>query len=355
MIEPLARVSTPAAVVDRARLERSCARMRARAEALGVRLRPHLKTAKCAEIAAIAGGVGITVSTLEEARWLAARGYRDQTYAVGITPDKLPEVAAIDAAITVLTDDVDVARAIAETSLSAWIEIDCGQARGGLAPDDPRVIACARALGPSLAGVLTHAGQSYACRSVEAVADVAETERAAAVEAAARIRAEGIDCPGVSVGSTPTALHARSLEGVTELRAGVYVFFDRFQAAIGSCARDDLALSVVASVVSTKPEAVWIDAGTLGLSPERSMDPFGGGYGEVTALDGSPFEADLHVDALNQVHGRVVARQGALPALPVGARVRVWPNHACITAAMYDEYVVVEGEDVVARWPRLRG
>lgn len=356
MTERLEDLATPQAVVDRGRLVQNCLRMFMRADALGVRLRPHLKTAKCVEVAAIAAGEGIAVSTLEEARWFAARGFLDQTYAVGITPDKLAEVEAIDGQIGVITDDVDVAKAIAKTRLRAWIEIDSGQGRGGLAPDDPRVLDCARALGPSLIGVLTHAGHSYECASIEAVAEVAEAERVAAVGAAERIRAAGIACPEVSVGSTPTAVHARSLEGVTELRAGVYVFFDRFQHAIGSCAREDLALSVLASVVSRKGDALWIDAGTLGLSSERSMDRFGGGYGEVTRPDGTPFEADLHVDALNQVHGRVVARAGTLPDLPVGARVRVWPNHACITAAMYDDYAVLDEDGaVVARWPRLRG
>lgn len=351
----LSELPTPSAVVDRARLTANCARMAARAAQLGVTLRPHLKTAKCAEVAALAGGTGVTVSTLEEAAWFAARGYRDQTYAVGITPDKLAAVAAIDAEVAVLTDDVEVAAAIGARGLPAWIEIDSGQDRGGLSPDDPRVVDCARALGPHLRGVLTHAGHSYGCASVEAVADVAEAERAAAVAAAEAIRAAGIACEGVSVGSTPTAVHARSLEGVTELRAGVYVFFDRFQHAIGSCGSEDLALSVLASVVSRRDGAAWIDAGTLALSSERSMDRFGGGYGAVTAPDGSPLEGDPHVDALNQVHGRVVARDGALGALPVGSKVRVWPNHACITAAMFDAYDVVEGEAVVDRWDRLRG
>ncbi|MCB9592457.1 MAG: alanine racemase [Sandaracinaceae bacterium] len=355
LTEALDALETPCALLDRARVTANCDAMRARADALGVRLRPHLKTAKCAEVARLAGGEGITVSTLEEARYFAERGFRDQTYAVGITPDKLARVAAIDADVAVLTDDVDVAHAAAAAGLPAWIEIDSGQGRGGLAPDDPRVVACARALGERLRGVLTHAGHSYGGRSVEAIRAVAEAERAAAVDAAERVRAAGVPCPGVSVGSTPTAVHAARLDGVTELRAGVYVFFDRFQLAIGSCGADDLALSVLASVVSRRDGAVWIDAGTLGLSSERSMDPFGGGYGVVTAADGAPLPGDPYVDALNQVHGRVVARDGALPALPVGARVRVWPNHACITAAMYDAYEVVDDDRVVDRWPRLRG
>lgn len=351
-------VGTPFAALDRGRLEANCARVRGLAEQHGVRLRPHVKTAKCVEVAEIALGDGersITVSTIEEAQWFGERGFSDITYAVGITMDKLEAVAAIEADVAVLTDDLDVARAIGERGAPAWIEIDSGQHRGGLASDDERVVECARAIGEGLRGVLTHAGHSYACRSVEALVEVAEQERLCAVNAAARIRDAGIACRGVSVGSTPTVLHAESLEGVTEVRAGVYVFFDRFQHAIGSCAQGDLALSVVASVIGDRGDHVWIDAGTLSLSSERSMDPFGGGYGEVTALDGSPLAGAPFVTALNQVHGRVVASDGALGPLPVGERVRVWPNHACITAAMADAYHVVEGEQVVARWPRLRG
>jgi D-serine deaminase-like pyridoxal phosphate-dependent protein len=354
----LREVSTPFAALDRGRLEANCARVRRRVEELGIRLRPHVKTAKCVEVADIALGEGeraITVSTIEEAQWFRERGFSDITYAVGVTVDKLDAVAAIGADVAVLTDEPDVARAIGERGVPAWIEIDSGQHRGGLPCDDDRVVECARAIGRGLRGVLTHAGHSYACRSADALVEVAEQERDSAVRAAARIRDAGIACPEVSVGSTPTVLHAESLDGVTEVRAGVYVFFDRFQHAIGSCARDDLALSVVASVVSSRRDHVWIDAGTLSLSSERSMDPFGGGYGEVTALDGSPLAGAPFVAALNQVHGRVAATEGALPPLPVGARVRVWPNHACITAAMFDAYHVIEGERVIARWARLRG
>ncbi|MEQ8457684.1 MAG: alanine racemase [Sandaracinaceae bacterium] len=346
---------TPCLLLDRARLDANCARMREAVARRGARLRPHVKTAKCVEVADAALGDapfrGIAVSTLAEARFFAAAGWDDITYAVGVTPQKLPAAKAIDG-LTVLTDDVDVAHAIATAELHAWLEVDCGQGRGGCAPDDPALIAAARALGPRLRGVLTHGGQSYGCRSVEAAREVAEVERAAAVEAAERIRAAGVACPEVSVGSTPTALHAASLDGVTEVRAGVYVFFDLFQHAIGSCGRDDLALSVLASVVSRRPDgSVWIDAGTLALSSERSLDAVGGsGFGEVTDLDGRPLG---RVVSTNQEHGHVV---GEAPLdLAVGAQLWVWPNHACITAAMHDRYHVVEAGRVVAEWPRLPG
>lgn len=359
---------TPRAEIDRARLNANCERMREVARRHGVRLRPHLKTAKCAEVAELALGArdgGLTVSTLEEARWFAARGFRDLTYAVGITPNKLPAADAIVAGgvnLGLLTDDVTVARILAQGEVphAVWLEIDSGQGRGGFAPEEAALLEAAAIIdagATTLRGVLTHAGQSYACRSPEEVREIAETERASAVRAAERIRGAGLSCPEASVGSTPTALHAESLEGVTEIRPGVYVFFDLFQTAIGSCTRDELALSVVASVVSRKRDHVWIDAGALALSSDRSMDAVGGsGYGEVTRLDGSALEA--RVVELHQEHGKVVSvGEHPLPLdeLPVGAQVRIWPNHACMTAAMYDAYVVTEDGAPVARWDRLRG
>lgn len=343
---------TPRLELDRARLERNCARLRDIAARHGVRLRPHVKTAKSVDVAEVTLGDaefrGITVSTLAEAEHFAAAGYRDMTYAVGVVPSKLDALERLDADVGVCVDDLGVAEALAGRDLRAWIEVDCGGARGGVDPEGADLLELARALDGRLAGVITHAGQSYGCASVDEVAEVAEQERAAAVRAAERVRAEGIACPDVSVGSTPTAVHARSLEGVTELRAGVYVFFDLFQHAIGSCARDDLAISVVASVISTTGGSVWIDAGALALSTDRSMDRFGGGYGEVTALDGAPLPGRPRVGSVHQEHGRVDA-DADLP-LRVGDEVRVWPNHACMTAAMYDAYDLGD-----TRWPRLRG
>lgn len=366
----LIEAPTPRALLDRARLERNCRRMREVAARHGVRLRPHVKTAKSVPVAEIMLGEavfrGVTVSTLAEAEHFAAAGFDDLTYAVGIVPSKIAPLAALaaeGARVGVITDDLAMVDALEGSGLEVWIEIDCGGARGGVAPDGAEVMELARRLGAGdgarLAGVLTHAGHSYACRTVAEIERVAEQERAAVVLAAERIRETGVECPGVSVGSTPTALHARSLEGVTEIRAGVYVFFDLFQYAIGSCARDDLALSVVASVVSRSGGTAWIDAGALALSSDRSMDRVGGGgYGEVTALDGTPLRGAPIVGSIHQEHGRLDPTDAEpldLERLPVGALVRVWPNHACMTAAMYEAYDVLEDDRVIDRWPRLRG
>ena len=137
------------------------------------------------------------------------------------------------------------------------IEIDCDGHRAGVQPGHTdQLLAIARTLHAvdSLRGVMTHAGESYGCRSVQAIADMAEQERAAAVGCAEAIRAAGLPCPVVSVGSTPTAHFARNLDGVTEVRAGVYVFFDLVMAGLGVCAVDDIAATVLTTVIGHQPD-----------------------------------------------------------------------------------------------------
>jgi D-serine deaminase-like pyridoxal phosphate-dependent protein len=107
------------------------------------------------------------------------------------------------------------------TGFPALIEIDSDGHRSGVRPGDAALIEIGRILGPQLRGVMTHAGDSYNCKSVDAIRDMAERERAAAVHCAGELRSAGLPCPVVSVGSTPTATYAGNLAGVTEVRAGV--------------------------------------------------------------------------------------------------------------------------------------
>jgi D-serine deaminase-like pyridoxal phosphate-dependent protein len=208
---------------------------------------------------------------------------------------------------------------------------------------------------------MTHAGHSYSCASIAEIEDLAEHERATAVEAAGRLRAIGLDAGVVSVGSTPTALHARALPGATETRPGVYMFQDLFQTQIWSGAREDIAVTVLASVTGRRPEQgqLVIDAGGLALSKDRSTSSARRDYGFGLVLDmrGEPLPGEPVVERANQEHGVVSARPGLDPArYPVGTRLRVAPNHVCMMAAMYDRYHVVDGGDeVVATWDRVNG
>jgi D-serine deaminase-like pyridoxal phosphate-dependent protein len=361
----LADLPTPCLVLDRAVLKRNIARMAQAVARHGVALRPHMKTAKSIDVArlALAGQPGgITVSTLAEAEYFAAHGIADILYAVGITPQKLDQVARLNQAgakIMVLTDDADMAVAITAHPQPprTLIEIDTGESRGGVRPDDNALLHIAAALGPRLAGVMTHAGHSYSGRSTADMVRIAEAERSGVVQAAERLRAAGYAAPVVSMGSSPTALHAESLAGVTEVRAGVYMFGDLFQAEIGTHGLDDIAVTVLTSVIGRRPGRLLVDAGGLALSKDHSTEaaPRDYGYGRVLDLAGRPFD-DAVVQRAYQEHGVIPREANAIPALKIGDRLRIAPNHTCMTAAAHDRYHVIDGDDsVIAVWPRING
>jgi D-serine deaminase-like pyridoxal phosphate-dependent protein len=371
-------LDTPCLVLDANRMERNVTRLRTRLDQLGVTLRPHLKTTKSIEVArrVMSSNTGpATVSTLKEAEQFAAAGVRDLIYAVGIAPTKLARVLELRAAgvdLAVLLDTVDQAQAVAAASriagtrIPALIEIDCDGHRAGVSPaDSARLLAIGRAVAQDaeLRGVLTHAGGSYAARGVDALRKCAEIERASVVAAAEVLRAHGLPCSVVSVGSTPTAHHAERLDGVTEVRAGVFVFFDLVMAGIGVCAIDDIALSVLATVIGHQRDKGWtlIDAGWMALSQDRgtAKQDINQGYGIVCNLAGEPYE-DLIVADANQEHGIIALRSGSSAAarnLAIGDRVRILPNHACSTGAQHLRYHVVRGASPVVEdvWQRFGG
>jgi D-serine deaminase-like pyridoxal phosphate-dependent protein len=365
---------TPALLLDRSRLERNAARMREKVRSLGVMLRPHVKTSKSIDVLRVlAGGedIPITVSTIAEARYFFARGVKDILYAVGIAPVKLPEVADLIGAgckLRIILDTPEAAESVCAFSQSeqvrieALIEIDSDGHRAGVAPGDPLLIEIGQRLGANLVGVITHAGASYDCRTVEEFEAMAEQERALTVEAAERLRASGLPCPIVSVGSTPTLFYARNLDGVTEVRAGVYAFGDLVQSELGTCAIDDIAISVLASVIGHNRQhgRVLIDAGFLALSRDRGTADLAvdWGYGAVCdPLSGEILDGVI-VSSTNQEHGIITARSGEIDfnRFPVGSRVKILPNHACATAAAYDRYFLTDGgETIAAVWERVNG
>jgi D-serine deaminase-like pyridoxal phosphate-dependent protein len=368
---------TPFLVLDPGRMDRNIARLDAHLAGLGVPLRPHFKTAKCLEIARRMSGGGIgpaTVSTLREAEVLADAGFTDILYAVGIAPDKLARVAALRARgvdLAVILDSPEQAVAVGTASrtsgsrIPALIELDADGHRSGLVPGDPRLTELAAGVesaGGELRGVLVHAGESYKCRTLESQAAAAEGERAAAAHAAERLRGAGLACPVVSVGSTPTAHAARSLQGVTEVRAGVYVFHDLVMAGLGVCAIDDIAISVVATVIGHQAEKGWTitDAGWTAMSRDRgtAAQAVDQGFGLVMSLEGEIYD-DLIVSATSQEHGILSLRPGSraeAPVLPVGTRVRVLPNHACATAAQFGAYHLLgPAGSISGVWPRIGG
>jgi D-serine deaminase-like pyridoxal phosphate-dependent protein len=359
---------TPCLVLDKGILESNLRRMSGTVRRHGVALRPHLKTAKSVEVArlATAGEAGgITVSTLAEAEYFAENGFRDVLVANALPPQKLDRVSLlIDAGVTItlVTDDVSMASAIAAhpASFKVLIEIDCGDNRAGVRESGHELLEIANALGSKLTGVMTHAGHSYGCRSIECVREVAEGERLSVVTAAGRLRDAGLTCDVVSVGSTPTMTHVRNLDGVTEARPGVYMFQDLFQAEIGSCEKSDIAVTVLASVIGRNNYAkrILIDAGAIALSKDRSTQAteHDAGFGELRDIDNADAFGKCVIERAYQEHGAATCTDDAIAHLNIGDRVRVLPNHACLTASTHDRYYVVDGNrDVIDVWERVNG
>jgi D-serine deaminase-like pyridoxal phosphate-dependent protein len=362
-------LQTPCLVLDKGILERNLKRMSDTVHRNGVAWRPHLKTAKSAEVArmATAGEAGgITVSTLAEAEYFADNGFRDILVAAAQPLQKLDRAARLSergVAITLVTDDLSLAHSIAahRGDFRVLIELDSGDNRAGIKPGDPSLIEIGRALGTKLAGVMTHAGHSYECRDRQCIRRVAENERSTVVTAAARLRDAGMKCDVVSVGSTPTMTYAEKLDGVTEARPGVYMFQDLMQVEIGSGSKEDIALTVLASVIgkNESENRVLIDAGALALSKDRSTQATNhdAGYGEVWDISAHASFGSCIVKRVYQEHGVVTSdRQLPFGKLTIGTKVRIGPNHACITAAAHDRYYVVDGGlDVLAEWDRING
>jgi D-serine deaminase-like pyridoxal phosphate-dependent protein len=365
---------TPALVLDGARVRRNAALVASLARRSGVELRPHVKTHKCAEVARLQteGFSGaITVSTLAEARWFAARGFTDITYAVPVEPGKFAQAIELARAcerLALITDDTEIPALLDEAArragvtLPLFLKVDCGYHRCGVEPHAPEASEIPRRIASSknltFAGILTHAGHSYHCASRGEVLALARHERDLMVGFARTLRGDGLDVPTISIGSTPTITAIDHLEGVTEIRPGNYIFFDAFQATLGSCGFADCALTVLASVVHRDHarRKIVIDAGAIALSKDRGaveLDPRCG-YGHVLDLEGN--ELNLRVGAVSQEHGQIeVEDEAAFERLRVGARVRVLANHSCLTAAQHSHYNVIEGDSVVERWEIQQG
>jgi D-serine deaminase-like pyridoxal phosphate-dependent protein len=374
----ITELSTPAALIDTERMERNIRRMQARMNDLGVSFRPHVKTTKCFEVTELqisAGAKGITVSTLKEAEQFFGHGITDILYAVGIVAPKLKQVAALidrGCDLKIIADSMASAAAIVEFGqqtgkcFKVLIEIDTDNHRSGVKPESDDLIVIGEMLhkgGAALLGVMTHAGSSYELNTSAALEAMAEQERSLCVRASQRLRNAGLPCPVVSVGSTPTALSAMQLQGVTEVRAGVYVMFDLVMCNVGVCASEDVALSVLTTVIGHQKDKGWaiVDAGWMAMSRDRGTQNqnVDYGYGQVCDVQGQAMPGYV-LSGANQEHGILSLADARIDVdiekrFPVGTQLRVLPNHACATGAQFPEYQAVVGNEVSATWARFYG
>ena len=348
---------TPAAIVDLVRMDANITRMSEYAQGSGVALRPHTKTHKSARLARLqlaAGAHGVTVATVREAEVMAAVADDILLAYPPIGAAKLDRLFALPRHVNlgVALDSPEALETLAaaarasDRTVGVLVEVDLGMRRVGLgsATDVVRLARIAAATeGIDYRGVLFYPGHIRE--------DVAE--QGPALERLARdmerlleaLSTSEVPARTVSGGSTPTAFGTHILPGITEIRPGTYIFNDRTTAAIGACAWDDCAYSVLATVVSTAVagQAV-IDAGAKALAREELRGATGDGYGAL--LD----RPEVVVRALSEEHG--ILDLSATRWRPrIGDRVQVVPNHVCVSVNLHDRVFAARGSEIVDWWP----
>jgi D-serine deaminase-like pyridoxal phosphate-dependent protein len=363
-VEPgmaVAEVPTPALVVDLDRMERNIAAWQALADRNGTRLRPHIKTHKSPAIAAMqlaAGACGIAAAKPTEAEVFVDAGCTDVVIAYPtVGRDKWERVARMAgrARMAVNVDSDLQARGLSAAAVAegvvirVHIEVDTGLNRVGLPPDDHRGIAAfARLLaelpGIELEGVTTHRGKFSERLARMSNTDAGREEGGIMVEVAERLRADGFPIAQVSAGGTITGPGVAEVAGVTEVRAGTYVFFDAMQVGYGAATPDDVALAILATVISTRRSG-WttVDAGTKTFSGDR------GGVASAGDEIARAVDVDAAVMRTTEEHGMV--RLGDGVSVEVGQKLRFTPYHVCTSVNLADALVGVRGDVVEAVWP----
>jgi len=243
------------------------------------------------------------------------------------------------------------AMATAGRRLDVLVKVDVGLHRCGVNPDDPSVLDTIREIahlpGLRFRGLLSHAGQGYMASSVAELGAVARHEAGILARLTNGLRASGVPVDEVSVGATPTSRFIGDQPGVTEMRPGNYVFFDRTQVGLGAASLEDCALHVISTVVSRPArDRIILDAGSKTLTNDgaRAFGP-ATGYGLVfDSVSATVPDASIVIERLSEEHATVRVQDSC--TLKPGDRVRILPNHSCVVTNLMDEVLLAEGDGV---------
>ena len=349
--DALTDLSTPRPVIDEDRMRTNIERVQAYADRHGLAFRPHIKTHKLPSVARLqveAGAKGINCQKITEAEVFADAGFADILITFNILgPDKLERLAALNDRISDLKIVADSRTTVAGLSahfagrkpIMVLIECDTGAARCGVqTPREAFDLAKTIHDSPDLifGGLLTYPKP-----------DAADAVQAYFSETLALLKMEGIPCPIVSHGGTPSLFKGHQVPAATEYRAGTYVYNDRSMIRAGHCSEADCAMTILATVVSRPaPGRAVIDAGVKTLTSDLLGFP---DYGLIVGFQ------DAVIKALSEEHG-VIDISACNDAFPgIGEKIRIIPNHTCVVTNMFDTMVfhrngvVTRVEDVAAR------
>jgi D-serine deaminase-like pyridoxal phosphate-dependent protein len=360
----LSDLPTPQVLIDRARLRRNIDRAQQLASNAGVALRPHAKTHKSPIIAKWQidrGAVGVCCAKVGEAEVFVAAGIANIRLPYPVSPSNAGRILALAdrAAISIIVDHLDVARGWSDAmnragrTLDVLIKVDVGFHRCGIDPDEHALEFIQRVAalpGLRLRGLLSHAGHGYLASSDDELRGVAHREAEILTSLRERATKAGIQLEELSVGATPTLRFSAAERGLTELRPGNYVYFDRTQLALGSASLDDCALTVLSSVVTQHDGRIILDAGSKTLTNDQARGITAApGYGAILTADGSAIDDRLTIERLSEEHATV--RVTGATALKPGDRVRVVPNHSCVVSNLVNEVRLVDGDRVIDTLP----
>jgi D-serine deaminase-like pyridoxal phosphate-dependent protein len=366
----LSDLQTPQILIDHTRARNNIARVQALASSAGLRLRPHAKTHKSPIVARWQideGAVGICCAKLGEAEVFVDAGITDIRLPYPVNPINAPRLLALmeRATMSIIVDHLAVARGWSEAMqragrrLDVLVKVDVGFHRCGIDPAGDAlafVQAVAALPGLRLCGLLSHAGHGYHAESEAALAAIAHDEVAILSTLREHATASGIALDEISVGATPTLRFSMREKGISEIRPGNYVYFDRTQVALGAATLDDCALTVLATVVAKHPGRIILDCGSKTLTNDqaRGITP-SPGYGAVLAGDrddldyAREIDETLLIERLSEEHATV--RVTGSTRLEPGDRVRVVPNHSCTVSNLVDVVRLVDGERVIDTLP----
>jgi D-serine deaminase-like pyridoxal phosphate-dependent protein len=366
----LSDLPTPQVLIDHTRAMNNIARVQALASAAGVRLRPHAKTHKSPIVAGwqiAAGAIGVCCAKVGEAEVFVDAGITDVRLPYPVNPANAGRLIALmdRAAISIIVDRLDVARGWSDAMrrdgrrLDVLVKVDVGFHRCGIDPAGDAlgfVEAIAGLPGLRLRGLLSHAGHAYHAASDDELRTIARDEADTLARLTARARTAGVELDEISVGATPTLRFSAEQPGVTELRPGNYVYFDRTQVALGAASLDDCALTVLATVVSKHPGRIILDCGSKTLTNDLARGiSKAAGYGAVLAGDtddldyAREIDESLIIERLSEEHATV--RVVGDTRLEPGDRVRVLPNHSCVVSNLVDVVRLVDGDRVIDTLP----
>src|SRR5215213_6770671 len=345
---------TPYLLIDGAKMESNILQMADVARSNGVDLRPHVKTHKIPGIAREqleAGAAGITVAKLSEAEVMADSGIEDIFIAYPlVTEAKIRQAVRLGERVRLVVgvDSLEGARrlsAVAEGhTVEARLEVDTGLRRTGVLHDEAVGLAGEiEGMGNlDLTGIYTYRGAVLGGSKTLELEKAGLEEGQIMVSLADQMREQGIRVDDVSVGSTPTAEYVAKVDGVTEIRPGTYVFYDRMQARLGACSLDECAAVVVCTVVSRPArDLAIIDGGskTFATDVAPGAEPLNlEGYGHGV---GYP---DAVLERLTEEHGMLSVDEEC--DLEVGDTLQIIPNHICSTVNLHDEVYLVGEEGV---------